>query len=55
MAVTPQNEQDLNQPDHMNQQITTRELCKELNIGLNTLEMMMATLAYHEVCTRNAS
>ena len=34
-AVTPQNEKHLNQLIHANQQITTRELCKELNIAFN--------------------
>jgi hypothetical protein len=51
-AVTPRNEEHLDQLIHMNQRITTRELCTELNIGCNVLEVMMATLEYHKVCTR---
>ena len=51
-AVTPQNEEHLDQLIRANQWITTRELCTELNIGFNVLEMMMATLEYHKVCTR---
>ena len=34
----------------MNQWIMTRELCTELNIGFNTLETMVATLEYCNVC-----
>ena len=37
-AVTPQNEEHLNQLIHVNRQIMTRELCTELNIGFNVLE-----------------
>jgi hypothetical protein len=51
-AVTPQNKAHLDQHICANQQIKTRELCTELNIGFNVLEMMVATLEYHKVCTR---
>jgi hypothetical protein len=33
-------------------QITSRELCTELHIGFNVLEMMVATLEYRKVCVR---
>ena len=36
----------------MNQQIMTRELRTQLNIGFSELEKMVATLEYCEVCTR---
>ena len=45
-AVTPQNEEHLNQVFHMNQRITGRELCTELNISFKALEMMVAMLEY---------
>jgi len=45
-AVTPRNEEHLNQLIHVNQQIMTRELCPELNIGLDVLEIMVAALEY---------
>ena len=51
-AITPRNEECLDQLIHANQQITTRELCTELNIGFNALEVMVATLEYRKVCTR---
>jgi hypothetical protein len=44
-SVTPRNER-LNQLIRTNRSITTRELCTELNIGFNALEMMVATLEY---------
>ncbi|XP_040556984.1 serine/threonine-protein kinase VRK1 isoform X1 [Gallus gallus] len=39
-AVTPRNEERLNQLIQSNLGITTRELCTELNIGFNALETM---------------
>jgi hypothetical protein len=51
-AVTPQNEERLNQLIHTNWRIMTRELCMELNVGFNVLEMMVETLEYCKVCTR---
>jgi hypothetical protein len=51
-AVTPRNEERLNQLIHTNQWITTRKLCKELNIGFNALETMVATLEYRKVYAR---
>jgi hypothetical protein len=45
-TVTPRNEERLNQLICANRWITTRELCTELNIGFNALEMMVATLEY---------
>ena len=50
VAVTPQNEERLDQLFHANQWITTRELCTELNIGFNALEMMLAVLEFRKVC-----
>ena len=50
-AVTPQNEERLDQLIHTNRQITIRELCAELNIGFNALETMGA-LEYRKVCAR---
>ena len=46
------NEERLDQLIHVNRWITTRELCTELNIGLNALGMMVATLEYRKVCAR---
>jgi len=51
-AVTSQNEESLNQLIHANQWIMTRDLHLELNIGFSVLEMMVAMLKYHKVCTR---
>jgi len=47
-SVTPQNEEWPDHLIHVNQQIMTSKLC----ISFNALEMMVATLAYHEVCGR---
>jgi hypothetical protein len=44
-TVTPRNEERLNQLIRENRWIT-RELCTELNIGFNALEIMVATLEY---------
>jgi len=51
-AVTPRNEERLDQLIRANRQITTRELCTELNIGFNALETVVATLEYRKVCAR---
>jgi len=51
-AVTPQNEERLDQLICANRQFTTRDLCTELNIGFNALETMVATLEYRKVCAR---
>ena len=51
-AVTPQNEERLDQLIHANRQIMTRELCTELNIDFSALETMAATLEYRKVCAR---
>jgi len=51
-AVTPRNEERLDQLIRANRRITTRELCTELNIGCNALEAMVATLGYRKVCAR---
>jgi len=51
-AVTPRNEERLDQLIRANQQIMTREPCMELNIGCNALEATVATLEYRKVCTR---
>jgi hypothetical protein len=45
-TVTPRNKERLNQLICANRWITTRELCTELNIGFNALEMIVATLEY---------
>ena len=45
-VVTPRNEERLDQFTRVNRRITTRELCRELNICFNTLETMVATLEY---------
>jgi len=45
-AVTPLNEECLDQLMHVNWWIMTRELWTELNIGLNALETLGATLEY---------
>ena len=36
----------------VNQQITIRELCKELNTGFSVLEVMVVMLEYQKVCAR---
>jgi len=41
-AVTPRNEERLDQLIHVNRQIMYRELCTELNIGFSALETMVA-------------
>ena len=52
-AVTPWNEERLDQLIRTNRRITTTELCTEqLNIGYNALETMVATLEYSRVCAR---
>ena len=51
-AVTPQNEECLDQLICANRRITTRELCMEPNIGCNALEAMVAMLEYGKVCAR---
>jgi len=51
-AVTPRNEERLDQLIRVNRRIMTRELCTELNIGCNALETMVATLEYRKVCAR---
>ena len=51
-AVTPRNEERLDQLIRANRWITTRELCTELNIGFSALETMVATLEYRKVCAR---
>jgi len=52
-AVTPRNEERLDQLIRANRRITTRELCMELNIGCNALETVVATLEYRKVCARS--
>ena len=51
-AVTPQNEEGLDQLICANLWIMTRELCTDLDIGVSALETMVAMLEYHKVCTR---
>ena len=51
-AVTPQNEECLDQLIHANREIMTRELCTELNIGFTVLETRVTTLEYCKVCAR---
>ena len=48
-AVTPRNEERLDQLICAIWRIRTRELCTELNIGFNALETMVATLEYRKV------
>ena len=48
-AVTPRNEERLNQLTRTNRRITTRELRTELNIGFSALETMVAKLEYRKV------
>ena len=48
-AVTPRNEEHLNQHIHAKWKIMTRELCMELDIGFSALEMMVAMLEYHSL------
>jgi len=51
-AVTPRNEERLDQLICANRQITNRELCTELNINFSGLKTMVATLEYRKVCAR---
>ncbi|KAJ4444840.1 hypothetical protein ANN_06637 [Periplaneta americana] len=51
-AVTPRNEERLDQLLRKNRQIATRDLSTELNVGFNALETMLATLGYRKVCAR---
>ena len=51
-AVTPRNEEHLDQLIRADWRITTRVLCKELNIGFSVLETMVAPLEYRKVYTR---
>ena len=51
-AVTPRNEERLDQLICANWQITTRELCTELSISFSALETMVATLEYRKVCAK---
>ena len=51
-AVTPRNEERLDQLIGANRRITTRELCRELHIGFSALETMVATFKYRKVCAR---
>jgi len=51
-TATPWNEQHLDHHIHINWWIMTRELCSALNTGFSALEMMVAMLEYHKVCTR---
>jgi len=46
-AVTSRDEESLDQLIHR-----IRDLCTELNTGLDVLEMVMATFEYHWVCAR---
>jgi len=51
-AVTPRNEEHLDQLIRANRRIMTREQCTELNISCDALETMVATLEYRKVCAR---
>ena len=51
-AVTPQNEECLDQLIRANRRITNRKLCTEMNIGCNALETMVAALEYCKVGAR---
>jgi len=51
-AITPQNEERLDQLICTNWQITTRELYTELSIGFNALETTVSKLEYCKVCAR---
>lgn len=48
-AVSPRNEERLDQLIYVNQRIMTRELCTELNVGFSMLKTMLATLKYCKV------
>jgi len=51
-AVTPWNEEPLNQLVNANQWIITREWCTELNIGFNALGTVVAMFKHCNICTR---
>jgi len=50
-SVTPQNKEHPDQLIRENRLIMIRELCTEVNISLNELETIVATLKNHDVCT----
>ena len=49
-SCRPKNEEHFDHLICANQQITTRILYMEQDIGFNALETMVATLEYHKVC-----
>ena len=51
-AVTPRNEERLDQLIRGDRRIKTSELCAQLNVGCNALEKMLEHLGYHKVCAR---
>jgi len=51
-AVTPRNEERLDQLIRANRRVTAGELCTEPNIGFSALETMVAALEYRKVCAR---
>jgi hypothetical protein len=48
-AITPRNEERLDQPIRANWRITTRELCTELNIGFNALETIGGNVGISQI------
>jgi hypothetical protein len=51
-AVSPRNEERLDQLIRANRLIMTKELCTELNVGFNALGTMLATSEYRKGCAR---
>jgi hypothetical protein len=51
-AVRSRNEEHLDQSIHANWWNTTRELCMELNVRFNMLEVTLPTLESFKVCAR---
>ena len=51
-AVTPRNEERLDQIIRANRRITAGEMSTELTIGFSALETMVAALEYRNVCAR---
>jgi hypothetical protein len=54
-AVSPRNEECIEQLIRAIRKITTRELCTELNVGFNALETTLAALEYRKVSARCVS
>jgi hypothetical protein len=53
-ALSPRNEDRLDQLIRANRRVATRELRTELNVGCSALQTMLATLEYRKLCAAYA-